>query len=118
MSCLSGALVFADCALAFPNSDRARSAVDLSRTEQAALPLRLCGKTTLAVLLHAVDALDFRGRSPETNYDLRFMNYDFSTNIQPNAPTAKPLGTQPAGHFRGFPIRAVLFVSIREIRGF
>ena len=27
------------------------------------LPLRLCGKTTLAVLLHAVDALDFRGRS-------------------------------------------------------
>ena len=93
ISCLSGALVFADCALAFPNSDRARSAVDLSRTEQAVLPLRLCGKTTLAVLLHAVDALDFRGRSPETNYDLRFMNYDFSTNIQPNAPTAKLLGT-------------------------
>ena len=27
----------------------ARSAVDLSRTEQAALPLRLCGKITLAV---------------------------------------------------------------------
>ncbi|MBR4317875.1 MAG: UvrB/UvrC motif-containing protein, partial [Kiritimatiellae bacterium] len=33
------------------------------------------------------DALAFRGRNPETNYDLRFMNYDFSTNIQPNAPT-------------------------------
>ena len=32
----------------FPGS--VRSAVDLSRTEQAALPLRLCGKNTLAVL--------------------------------------------------------------------
>ena len=34
-----------DSVLAFPYSGSARSAVDLSRTEQAVLPLRLCGKT-------------------------------------------------------------------------
>ena len=39
------------------------------------------------------DALAFRGRSPETNYDLRFMNYDFQLTSSNQHPTTARQGS-------------------------
>ena len=39
------------------------------------------------------DALPFRGRNPETNYDLRFMNYDFQLTSSNQHPTTARQGS-------------------------